>query len=990
MQRTHVATAWMMAVWMLLGACTETAPSPGNGPGPNPQEGPPLVITTESLPRARQGELYEGVLESQGGLGTARAWSLVHGILPEGLTLKESKRSRARIVGTPTRRASMDLVFSIEGEQGQSVARVLRLEIDSSLAIPPPLLAEGTEGQPYSAQVLATGGSGEGHQWRVVSGALPPGLSLVEEGARVRLSGTPGPGRFQFVLSVEDSDGVRAERFVDLSIRSSLVLKGEPSVAARARNYLSPFDVVGGVAPYRWSLVGTGAPEGLGLACSACGTVELRGVPGATGNFPLVLRVEDSNGGRVERSVLLRVVEPLEVLSDSLPSGLRTVPYSVRLRSRGGEGSKHWSIVQGTLPPEMTLTGEGDTALLQGPTVKAGSFWFVVRVEDELGFFQERLFSLQIDPNPPRIVTAALPEGALEQPYEQVVEGVAPATDTVSWKIVSGWLPPGLEATKTGTASLKLSGVARVAGTFPVTVELSADDGTARATYSVRIGREPRFELRSGVLPAARAGEAYTASVRTVEAEGGVSGWAVVEGTLPPGLALEPDGEGGARIRGTPGTAGFSRFVLQASDAGGHSSRKSFSLQVAPARRWALLAHSTTFSGARTITIIDLNDRTGQTRWNLGIASETYDFTFSPDGTWLSYSVGGLSGKSLHLADLRTPGAQAELVTNGLRGDRSGPALYSPDGRWMAYAVERGSQSLVFDQYVRDLSGVGGAAWLNASWTADYGRYWSPDGRRLLIHSSNNKTFLLWDTRGGSQTVQVTPELEYIQWPVVWSPDSRRVVFGATARGDSNYYRFFQLDLDQPGSARPFALTPSELKFNPNFVNVSPDGSRLSFTGETGGTSSVYVLDIGRDSAQLARMVSGTLRDAQASRWSPDSRHLLVSSATAGYHVVDAEAAEGAQPVPLATPGLGPAQDFARWAPDGVHVTYSSEEGLSLVRAVGAPSVTPVTPSKVSGFNYATLKGASRRVVYSDNGLYLAEPDAPSGPRAPLRLDTVG
>ncbi|HYO58794.1 putative Ig domain-containing protein [Archangium sp.] len=987
MVRTQVVTAWVTGVLLLLCACDEVRPPPGTET--------PLAISTESLPRARQGEPYDAPVDAQGGAGAVRAWSLVEGTLPEGLALVDPAQPRLRIVGTPKRRGSHVLSLSVEDERGQRATRSLQLEIDSSLAIGELPLADGTEGQPYTVRVGATGGSGESHHWSVASGELPPGLTLQGEGNVARLSGTPGPGRFRFTLVVEDSEGTRAERPFELVVRSSLAIRGELPIAARTRQYETKFEVTGGLAPYRWTLVGAEGPGGLRLGCTPCGAVGLSGVPTAAGSFPLVLRVEDANGGHVERTLSLRVVEPLELISGPLTGARRAVPYSTRLEARGGSGEIGWSITSGALPPGLTLTGEGGTAVLQGTPSKEGSFEFTVFVKDPAGFTAERTYVLGVSPNPPRILTASLPGGDVDQPYETVVEGVTAVGGTVRWKIVSGWLPPGVVLPDTQAARLSLSGVTRVAGTFTVTLELSDDGGTAQAKYTVHVGREPRFELRSGVLPPARAGEVFSASVRTVSAQGAVSGWTVAEGALPEGLALVPRDDGGAFLRGTPATAGFYRFALQATDEAGHTSRKSFVLQVAPARRWAALTHNRTFSGPRTTTVVDLTDRSGQTRWDVGSGSEAYDFTFSPDGAWLSYTNGGLSTKSLYLADLRTPASRAVRVSDNLRGDRSGPVSFSPDGRWMVYAVERTEQRLSFDQYARDLSGSGGTIRLNPSWATDHGRSWSPDGTRVIFESSDATMFRLWDTRGTFHTLQVTPELRYIQWPLVWTPDSRGVVFGATEPTSSSPYRFYYLDLTEPDTARPIPLTPPDVWFNPNLVRVAPDGSWLSFTHELEGKNEIYVLDLGLSSFQVARKVSGALSGSLGANWSSDSRHLLITQGTpvsvyGRFFIADAEGLGGSEPTPLVTPGLGPATGFATWAADGAHVAYTSAEGLSLVRAIGEPSVMNVTASPVGLYDYVFLPGAGRRLVYADKGLYLFDPDRPPEQQGPVRLDTAG
>jgi len=65
-------------------------------------------------------------------------------------------------------------------------------------------LPDATNGQPYSAQLTAIGGVAP-YTWSILSGSLPPGLTLSQSGL---ISGTPtASGEYFAVFQVTDSMG---------------------------------------------------------------------------------------------------------------------------------------------------------------------------------------------------------------------------------------------------------------------------------------------------------------------------------------------------------------------------------------------------------------------------------------------------------------------------------------------------------------------------------------------------------------------------------------------------------------------------------------------------------------------------------------------------------------------------------------------------------------------------------------------------------------
>jgi len=84
------------------------------------------------------------------------------------------------------------------------------------LSITTTALLGGTRGVPYSAQVVAAGGA-QPYTWSILSGGLPPGLTLSSTGV---ISGTPTiAGGFAFTMQVRDQLGVTASKSLKISVR---------------------------------------------------------------------------------------------------------------------------------------------------------------------------------------------------------------------------------------------------------------------------------------------------------------------------------------------------------------------------------------------------------------------------------------------------------------------------------------------------------------------------------------------------------------------------------------------------------------------------------------------------------------------------------------------------------------------------------------------------------------------------------------------------
>lgn len=208
----------LLLVLMLTAACTAAAQIPDRGQ--------PLRIKTAKLPPAIVGQPYRARLRASGGR-PPYYWSLAASILPAGLDLNAST---GEISGTPaadlspSANAEILLQVTDSASPPKSVQRAFDLPLSSPLAITTSLLPPLVLGQPYAAELRATGGTPPLH-WRLREGRLPRSLTLDAQG---RITGAPlEAGTYHFTVEVRDA------HLPERSATRSFTLELRPAVAVR-------------------------------------------------------------------------------------------------------------------------------------------------------------------------------------------------------------------------------------------------------------------------------------------------------------------------------------------------------------------------------------------------------------------------------------------------------------------------------------------------------------------------------------------------------------------------------------------------------------------------------------------------------------------------------------------------------------------------------------------------------------------------------------
>ncbi|MBP6945334.1 hypothetical protein KBD61_04585 [Patescibacteria group bacterium] len=210
------------------------------------------------------------------------------------------------------------------------------------LAAEPLMLPAAQVGIPYRGTVPGAAGQDEPYHWEVststLSPILPPGLTgSVVQNRHLVLRGVPTEaGRWQFMALPFSASGTQVNDgfLVTMDVQSaSPVPVIVPAVGSRAGTVGVAFSsepvvgVAGGVAPYRWTMIGGGLPTGLRFTSQ--GIIE--GVPTVSGQYVFQAEVSDVNDMRAVASVMISVTES-SVPCGCSPGGsgmVASVPFAV-------------------------------------------------------------------------------------------------------------------------------------------------------------------------------------------------------------------------------------------------------------------------------------------------------------------------------------------------------------------------------------------------------------------------------------------------------------------------------------------------------------------------------------------------------------------------------------------------------------------------------------------------------------------------------------
>lgn len=551
--------------------------------------------------------------QASGGTGTY-TWAVESGSLPPGLTLSASGWLTGQVATTGVYPAVVSVASGAE-----KVSRRVRFFVLPSSGYTITNThnqAAGAVGQPYSHRFGVTGNTFyDEFRYEIISGALPPGLTLSRDGT---ISGTPtAVGSYSFGVRVTAlRDGIRGS---DTAWGTSITVYEPLRFATTA------FPQAGVGVPYDHRPVVTGGPGGSYLlfispqylppGLTTPGTGYVRGTPTTPGVWKFVIHASSGNLGVSAEFTLAVMGFAAEA---ARPAGGAGVPYSDDLRVTGALGPVAYAVSDGQLPPGLALDPGSGT--LAGTPSQAGTYAFTLAASSG-GVTVTRSFTVTIIP-PVAIGSASQRASAVVgRPYQDQLQASG-GSGSFAWSLVSGELPPGLALGSGGA----LSGTPTRSGTFEFTARASSPPQSA--TQGFRIVVHPALAIANeSPLGAGELGRPYQETLTAIGGDGGFR-WSIAAGSLPPGLSLS---EAGA-LTGSPSAQGDFDFTVRCTSAGAEAS-KALRITVYP-------VFSITSDSVRPATAVGYPyaDRlqsaggSGSAAWSLAGGSLPAGLSLAPDG----------------------------------------------------------------------------------------------------------------------------------------------------------------------------------------------------------------------------------------------------------------------------------------------------------------------------------------------------------------------
>jgi hypothetical protein len=504
-----------------------------------------LVLTKPSLRNGGQNQVYSDAFTAINGTPPYH-WA-ISGVLPAGLTLGSSA---GNITGTPTEFGGFSYTVTVtdsstptQTDSAQNILNIAQqLQIQANI---------GTAfiDRPFYSSFFYTGGTSP-VTWSIISGNLPPGLTLhssgVVEGIATQL------GSYNFVVQATDSGTppyVISQAGALNVTPTPLNVQGQPVSPAPVNvTFHSQIPASGGTPPYSWAMSSGSLPLGLTLN-TATGFID--GTPSQNGTYNFSVKGTDSSSpAQTATANDFIVIRPSLGRNDSIAAA---TPL-------GNSQNVSPPIVLSVSPyidPTNAATPNPDTDFYK--FVAAGGS--IVHVET----FAQRSWGADV----------------LDSVIEVLDQQGVRLHSCYQPNYISSCLNDDVDAsTRDSALDIKVPGAANTTSTFYVHVFDWRGDARPDMLYYLNVSGviEPLTISPLTLAPGATRGVNFQQQFTARGGSGNVT-WLADGGAFPPGWSLSSSG----LLSGVASADGFYTFAVKATDSANppQTARTQYTMQIA-------------------------------------------------------------------------------------------------------------------------------------------------------------------------------------------------------------------------------------------------------------------------------------------------------------------------------------------------------------------------------------------------------------------------